>query len=86
MRQVTIDAGTPGTCGIGWWSNNEGRHAKLPKDAFWAAGAGHQILLVVPSRQLIAVRNGASLESPAEYDGAVYARLFAPLMEAMTTR
>ena len=24
VRSVTSDAGTPGICGIGWWSNNEG--------------------------------------------------------------
>jgi len=24
VRQVTRDVGTPGNCGIGWWSNNEG--------------------------------------------------------------
>jgi hypothetical protein len=44
---VVTDAGTPGNNGIGWWSNNEGRYGKLPKDAYWGLGAGHQILLVV---------------------------------------
>ena len=58
VRLVTRDVGTPGNCGIGWWSNNDGSYPELPKDAFWGSGAGHQILLVVPSLNLIAVRNG----------------------------
>jgi len=64
VREITSDAGFPGPWAIGWWSNNSGLYPKLPKDAFWAAGAANQILLVVPSLQLIAVRNGGNL-SPA---------------------
>ena len=29
VRQITRDAGTPGNCGIGWWSNNEGECAEV---------------------------------------------------------
>jgi CubicO group peptidase (beta-lactamase class C family) len=61
VRLVTSDAGTPGICGIGWWSNNEGSCARMPKDAFWGSGAGHQVVVVVPSLNLIAVRNGQAL-------------------------
>ena len=31
VRLVTSDAGTPGICGIGWWSNNEGDCASVPR-------------------------------------------------------
>ena len=41
--------------------NADGRYAKLPRDAFWGAGAGDQVLLVVPSLNLIVVRNGDTL-------------------------
>ena len=58
VRLTTSDVGTPGPCGMGWWSNNEGDCAKLPRDAFFGSGAGHQILLVVPSLKLVVVRNG----------------------------
>lgn len=61
VRLVTRDAGLPGNCGMGWWTNAAGRYAGLPRDAVWGAGAGDQILLVVPSLQLIMVRNGAAL-------------------------
>ncbi len=86
VRQVTRDAGTPGNCGMGWWSNNDGSYPELPKDAFWGSGAGHQILLVVPSLNLIAVRNGADLETvadPNQRRGVVGRYLFGPLMEAV---
>lgn len=61
VRQVTHDAGLPGNCGMGWWTNNARRYDWLPQDAVWGAGAGDQVLLVVPSLQLIMVRNGETL-------------------------
>jgi CubicO group peptidase (beta-lactamase class C family) len=82
VRETTIDAGTPGPNGIGWWSNNDGHFAKVPKDAYWGAGAGNQILLVIPSLNLIAVRNGADLAGAKSRD-AVNEMLFEPLMAAI---
>lgn len=87
VRLTTRDAGTPGHCGIGWWSNNDGSCAELPRDAFWGAGAGHQILLVVPSLNLLAVRNGQELErtdsEPSSFLAPVRRLLFRPLMAAL---
>jgi CubicO group peptidase (beta-lactamase class C family) len=82
MQETTRDAGTPGPNGIGWWSNNDGHFPKLAKDAYWGAGAGNQILLVVPSLNLIAVRNGADLAGAKSRD-AVNELLFEPLMAAV---
>jgi CubicO group peptidase (beta-lactamase class C family) len=82
VQETTRDAGTPGPNGIGWWSNNDEHFPKLPKDAYWGAGAGNQILLVVPSLNLIAVRNGADLAGAKSRD-AVNAFLFEPLMAAV---
>jgi len=62
VHAMTGDAGQPGHCGMGWWSNAGGRYTRLPKDAVWGAGAGDQLLLVVPSLNLIMVRNGQTLE------------------------
>jgi len=88
VRLTTSDAGTPGPCGMGWWSNNEGDCAKLPRDAFFGSGAGHQILLVVPSLNLIVVRNGSVLANveptPKSYHEAYRRFLFEPLMNALT--
>src|SRR5437660_12563411 len=61
VRLVTTDAGSVSTCGIGWWSNNQGVVTDVPKDAFWGSGAGHQCVFVVPSLALIAVRTGQAL-------------------------
>jgi hypothetical protein len=47
-------------------TNAAGRYAKLPKDAVWGAGAGNQALLVIPSLNLIMVRNGQTLAAPEE--------------------
>jgi CubicO group peptidase (beta-lactamase class C family) len=66
VKLVTGDAGLPGNCGMGWWTNAAGRYAKLPKDAVWGAGAGDQVLLVIPSLDLIMVRNGQTLATPEE--------------------
>jgi CubicO group peptidase (beta-lactamase class C family) len=84
VRQTTRDAGTPGNGAMGWWSNNEGLIAKLPRDAFWAAGAGHQVVLVVPSLKLIAVRNGEALDAKQSFDEALRVHFFEPLMAAVT--
>jgi CubicO group peptidase (beta-lactamase class C family) len=88
VRLTTADAGTPGPCGIGWWSNQEGDCEALPRDAFFGSGAGHQILLVVPSLDLVVVRFGSLLEKvgsdPQSFHGAYCRHLFEPLMAALT--
>jgi len=94
VRAVTIDAGSPpnpaakwlskqtGSAAIGWWRNIDGAVPTLPRDAFWGAGAGHQIALVIPSLGLIAVRNGQTL-GPGDYDTARNLLFFQPLMNAL---
>ncbi len=87
VRATTSDAGTPGPCGIGWWSNNEGNAPMLSRDAFFGSGAAHRILLVVPSLNLIVVRLGGEMmdtaHPPKEYHDTYNQFLFAPLMAAM---
>lgn len=83
IEQTTRDAKTPGFCGIGWWSNNDGFCEKLPRDAFWAGGAGHQVLLVIPSLDLIVIRNGESLAPKLNYDEALRREFFEPLADAL---
>jgi CubicO group peptidase (beta-lactamase class C family) len=83
VDRTTGAGGTPGDCGIGWWTNARGNYDPLPRDAFFGAGAGHQVLLVVPSLGLIAVRNGEILESGGEYQAALRRHLFEPLMAAV---
>jgi CubicO group peptidase (beta-lactamase class C family) len=47
--------------GLCWWVNYDRIWPSVPSDAFVGAGAGNQVLLVVPSLNLIVVRNGGSL-------------------------
>jgi len=78
----------PGS-GLCWWANFDGVWPSLPRDAFAGAGAGNQILLVVPCRDLIVVRNGEQLGDPAAGEGSwggLEKYLFEPLMDAFLDR
>jgi CubicO group peptidase (beta-lactamase class C family) len=76
IETATTSAGTPlpdrshgdpaPASGLGWWTNFDGIWPTVPRDAFAGAGAGHQLLLVVPSLHLILVRFGESLADPGE--------------------
>jgi len=44
--------------GLCWWLNFDGVWPEVPRDAFAGAGAGQELLLVVPSLDMIVVRNG----------------------------
>jgi CubicO group peptidase (beta-lactamase class C family) len=96
VREAVMYAGTPlpdrppgnpsPASGLGWWTNFDGIWPTVPRDAFAGAGAGNQILLVVPSLDLIVVRNGDVLGDPAEGEGfwgGLETYLFNPLMEAI---
>jgi hypothetical protein len=82
---VTRDAGTPGNGGQGWWTNSDGSAGGLPVDAFFGAGAGHQIVLGIPSLNLLCVRFGENLDAALSFSEAVRRRLFDPLMAAVTS-
>jgi CubicO group peptidase (beta-lactamase class C family) len=87
VRLVTADAGTPGNAGMGWWSNNDAAGSRLPRDAFWGSGAGHQIVVVMPGLNLIVVRNGgviaATASEPAAFHVPVRRYLIEPLLDAL---
>ncbi len=71
--------------GIGVWLNSDGFWPALPRDAAVGAGAGHQILLVVPSLDLVVVRLGRALgqdDWEGDFWQALEPALFRPLMAA----
>lgn len=54
---------------LGWWLNFDGIFPALPRDAFLAAGGKHQVLLVIPSLDLVTVRFGGALAGTHWGDG-----------------
>lgn len=60
IPQGPLDRNAPAS-GLGWWLNTNSGWEGVPKDAFGGAGSGHQMLLVVPSLDLVVVRNGQAL-------------------------
>lgn len=93
VDSAVSDAGTPdpyrgpgeGPCpraGLAWWVNSDGNLHKLPKDAFMGAGAGNQVLLVIPSLNAIAVRFGEQM-TPGNFWGGMETYLFNPLLECI---
>ena len=81
-------AGNPQpTSGLGWWTNRDGVWPNVPRDAYAGAGAGNQVLLVVPSLDLVVVRNGGLIGSEAEglgFWGGIERFLFDPVMSAVS--
>jgi CubicO group peptidase (beta-lactamase class C family) len=80
----TIDPGsTVPPVGLGWWVNAQNFFPSLPEDAALAAGVGHEIVLVVPSLQLVAVRFGEDLGQPGDdFWEVAEQEFFEPLMDA----
>lgn len=73
----------------GWYTNELGAWPRVPRDAFAAAGAEHQLLLMIPSLHLIVVRfGGRRLDAEGATGGfwqALHDHLIDPLMEVFPT-
>jgi CubicO group peptidase (beta-lactamase class C family) len=93
VRQMLTYAGMPlpnrtrdlhvPASGLCWYGNEDGVWPAVPRDAFGGAGAGHQLLLVVPSLDLVVVRQGEHLEldRSGPFWEPAYRHLFAPLLK-----
>ena len=57
------------TAVLGWFTNHDGTFKSLPRDAFWGAGAGEQLLLVIPSLNIIVVRMGETMNEGTTGEG-----------------
>lgn len=84
--QMATTSPLPGVSGYGMFSwggsvDNDGNQIfpSLPRDAFYSMGAGHQVVLVIPSLNMIVVRNGKVLDS-GKFGRALEKYFFAPLM------
>jgi CubicO group peptidase (beta-lactamase class C family) len=75
----------PGS-GLCWWTNFDGVWPAVPRDAFAGAGAGQQVLLVVPSLSLVVIRNGDAMKDDranAGFFGPIDRYVFEPLIRAL---
>jgi CubicO group peptidase (beta-lactamase class C family) len=73
----------------GWWSNANNAWPSLPTDAYVGAGAGHEIMLIVPSMGIVLVRYGRKLGNDlwaGDYWNALERKLFRPLMKTVTNQ
>jgi CubicO group peptidase (beta-lactamase class C family) len=70
--------------GLAWYVNADGVWPAAPRDAFAGAGAQHQVIVVIPSLDLIVVRNGDALgDNASAFWGPVYELMLKPLMDAV---
>jgi CubicO group peptidase (beta-lactamase class C family) len=73
--------------GLAWYVNTDGIWPAAPRDTFAGAGAGHQVIVVVPSLELIVVRNGDALaDTKPGFWGPVYDLVIEPVMRAVRER
>jgi CubicO group peptidase (beta-lactamase class C family) len=85
----TLDPYHPAST-VGWWTNFDAVWPTVPRDAFAAAGSGHQVLLVIPSLDLVVVRFGNYLDAKlgeGRTEGfwtPIERYLFQPLMQTLT--
>jgi CubicO group peptidase (beta-lactamase class C family) len=89
VARALDNGGMPGHSGLGWWVNRSTDGGRLwnsaPEDAFGGAGAGQQLLLVIPSLDLILVRNGDVLDRDLPFDEGLDRHVIAPILKALTT-
>jgi CubicO group peptidase (beta-lactamase class C family) len=88
MPKPTRSATDPAPAsGLAWYVNSDGVWPDAPRDTFAGAGAGHQVVIAIPSLDLVVVRNGDAMGDPkAGYWGPVYEKVLKPLLAAVTER
>jgi CubicO group peptidase (beta-lactamase class C family) len=78
-----VSAPAPGDPSRGYgglfWLNRGGALARLPEDAYWMAGYMGQTTMIIPSRDLVVVRQGPSPGG----DGAYFEELVVRILEAL---
>ena len=72
--------------GLCWWINFDGVWPDVPRDAFAGAGAGQEVLLVVPSLDLIVVRNGGLMGSADHFWLDIVNHVFRPISRMATSK
>lgn len=82
----TTDRFAPAS-GLAWYTNADGVWPEVPRDAIAGAGAGHQSIVIIPSLELVVVRNGQAMsDRNNEFWTPIYEKVLKPLMAAITER
>jgi CubicO group peptidase (beta-lactamase class C family) len=55
-HQDYTGSGTSSNTGLLWWHNETGRFPDVPRDAFWAHGMWNNLIIVIPSLDVVASR------------------------------
>lgn len=74
---------------LGWYNNSDGVWPDVPRDAIAGAGAGNQVLLVIPRLDLVVVRNGGTIGDADRGEGfwaGLEKHLFNPVVAAVVDR
>jgi CubicO group peptidase (beta-lactamase class C family) len=84
----------PTNYGVLWWTNATGMLANVPRDAYWAWGLGDNLIVVIPSLDVVAVRVGPQNttvsagrtwnDSDWNGDYAVLAPFIDPIVQSVT--
>jgi CubicO group peptidase (beta-lactamase class C family) len=78
--------------GVLWWTNTSGEMPGVPRDAYWAWGLGDNLIVVIPSLDLVIARTGNDPDDPSlpqlrtERNGSydVLVPLLTPIVESVT--
>jgi CubicO group peptidase (beta-lactamase class C family) len=78
--------------GVLWWTNTSGEMPGVPRDAYWAWGLGDNLIVVIPSLDLVIARTGNNPDDPSlpqlrterNGDYAVLEPLLTPIVESVT--
>jgi len=69
--------------GLLWWNNADAALPAVPRDAYWAWGQGDNLLVVVPSLDLVVARAGNAWSAEANANYTRLAPFLDPIAEAM---
>jgi CubicO group peptidase (beta-lactamase class C family) len=78
--------------GVLWWTNTSGELPGVPRDAYWAWGLGDNLIVVIPSLDLVIARTGNNPDDPSlpqlrterNSDYRVLEPLLTPIVESVT--
>jgi CubicO group peptidase (beta-lactamase class C family) len=78
--------------GVLWWTNASGEMPGVPRDAYWAWGLGDNLIVVIPSLDVVIARTGNNPDDPSlpqlrterSGDYGVLVPLLTPIVESVT--